>query len=165
MFRVGWAMGFGSQDAEGASEGFHERAMNCFLQSSPLGSWSVLLPGCLCQTWEATTAPQEAVSSSDHGLHAGLGLALQLSLVPTGALGCELRSLRFWNSPVQTDLPKYRELLKAGLTWCIFEHLTLWPGKWGPQYLMREGKNGKDQLSYLGTVCTYSPHLGRSNLT
>ena len=56
----------------------------------------------------------------------GLGWLYIWVLVPTGALGCELHSLRLWNSPVKTDLPKYCELLKVGLPWCV---LNTWlPG-------------------------------------
>ena len=60
----------------------------------------------------------------------GLGWLYIWVLVPPGALGCELWSPRFWNSPVKTDL--HNELLKVGLTWCVFKHSALWPGKWGP---------------------------------
>ncbi|MXQ93470.1 hypothetical protein E5288_WYG021131 [Bos mutus] len=45
----------------------------------------------------------------------GLGWLYIWVLVPPGALGCELWSPRFWNSPVKTDL--HNELLKVGLTW------------------------------------------------
>ena len=123
-------MGLGSQDDEGASDGLQKGAVNCLLlQSSCLGRWSVLLPGCkVSHLGGHPPALWEELSSTDHGLCPVLGAGfISRFSVPTDALGCEPCSQRFWNSPVRTDLLEYCELLRAGPAWSVFEHVVHWP--------------------------------------
>lgn len=82
MCRVRWAVGFGSQGAEGASEGFHESAMNCSCKAALLGAGPSCSQAVHVKPGKQPTAPQEEVSSSDCGLRAGLGLALHLGFGP-----------------------------------------------------------------------------------